>query len=220
MSDGTPFKHGTSTGYKLRKCRCDKCRGWRREKARSSGENKTAAARAAKLRWSESNPDYHSQYVEANRESILAGQLAWRQSQRESLASKQRKYYQRNLEHCRKIAREYAAANSERAVERARLWASRNAEKARASSRSSSERRRARKRKAEVFEFTQEQIEQRMAYYGNRCYLQMQFCTGGFDEIDHVKPLSKDGAHALCNLKPACQSCNRRKSDKWPFKFQ
>lgn len=63
--------------------------------------------------------------------------------------------------------------------------------------------------------FTLEQLQQRMAYYGNKCWI----CkVAPFEHVDHVKPLSKGGAHALCNLRPACATCNLRKRAKWPFK--
>ncbi len=57
--------------------------------------------------------------------------------------------------------------------------------------------------------------------------LQMKFdmyagcwiCKTGPKEVwDHVKPLSKGGAHCLANLRPACWACNSAKKDKWPFK--
>ena len=64
---------------------------------------------------------------------------------------------------------------------------------------------RARKREATIVGFTAEQLAARIAYYGNRCWL----C--------HVKPLAKGGPHMLSNLRPACSSCNRAKSDKWPL---
>ncbi|WP_209961193.1 HNH endonuclease signature motif containing protein [Micromonospora sp. HB375] len=61
---------------------------------------------------------------------------------------------------------------------------------------------------------TQEQLEQRIAYYGGKCWI----CrVAPWEHIDHVKPLSKGGAHILANLRPSCASCNLGKSDKWPF---
>ena len=42
-------------------------------------------------------------------------------------------------------------------------------------------------------------------------------CTADPENWDHVKPLSKGGAHMLANLRPACGHCNRRKRDRWPF---
>jgi 5-methylcytosine-specific restriction endonuclease McrA len=42
-------------------------------------------------------------------------------------------------------------------------------------------------------------------------------CGGQPVETDHVKPLSKGGAHMLCNMRPICRSCNARKSNHWPM---
>ena len=61
--------------------------------------------------------------------------------------------------------------------------------------------------------FTDEQLRARWAYYGDRCWM----CGAEAAHTDHVKPLSKGGAHMLCNLRPACASCNLRKNNRWPF---
>lgn len=74
--------------------------------------------------------------------------------------------------------------------------------------------RNARKRALTVLPVSSERLAQRLAFYGGRCWM----C--GSDEnitIDHVKPLSKGGAHMLCNLRPACHDCNTRKGARWPF---
>lgn len=68
------------------------------------------------------------------------------------------------------------------------------------------------KRSATVVPFTESQLHQRMSMFTG-CWM----CGGPKEHIDHVKPLSKGGAHMLCNLRPACQSCNLRKKDKWPL---
>jgi 5-methylcytosine-specific restriction endonuclease McrA len=73
-------------------------------------------------------------------------------------------------------------------------------------------RRYARRRGATVVRFTKAQLEQRMAYWDNRCWM----CHGPRQAIDHVKPLSRGGAHMLCNLRPVCWSCNSSKNDAWP----
>ncbi len=56
-------------------------------------------------------------------------------------------------------------------------------------------------------------IRQKMAYWGNRCWV----CGGPEEHVDHVKPIAKGGPHMLCNLRPICASCNVRKSARWPF---
>lgn len=63
---------------------------------------------------------------------------------------------------------------------------------------------RALKRQAKTVPFTMDQLEQKLAYWGNRCWI----CGGEATCIDHVKPLVKRGAHMLCNFRPACGPCN------------
>lgn len=53
--------------------------------------------------------------------------------------------------------------------------------------------------------------ENRRAYYGGLCWM----CGKPAEHLDHVKPLSKGGSHLPCNLRPACASCNYKKSNKW-----
>lgn len=74
-------------------------------------------------------------------------------------------------------------------------------------------RRRARLRGATVGRFGPREIDQRMAMFGHRCWI----CRGPYEQVDHVKPVSKGGAHMLCNLRPICGSCNLRKSARWPL---
>lgn len=75
------------------------------------------------------------------------------------------------------------------------------------------ERRRARLLNAPCIPFSREQLAQKWAYWGNKCWM----CGEEATCTDHVKPLSKGGSHMLCNLRPACRSCNCSKNDKWPY---
>jgi 5-methylcytosine-specific restriction endonuclease McrA len=78
--------------------------------------------------------------------------------------------------------------------------------------REATRRRYARRKGAVAIVFTKAQLEQRMAYWGDCCWC----CGGPRQAVDHVKPLSRGGAHMLCNLRPVCWSCNSSKSDAWP----
>lgn len=73
--------------------------------------------------------------------------------------------------------------------------------------------RKARQKQLTVVAFTAEQLRQRIAFYGNRCWM----CGAPAATVDHVKPLAKGGAHMLCNLRPACTECNSRKGAQWPY---
>lgn len=71
--------------------------------------------------------------------------------------------------------------------------------------------RRAREHGCAVGVVTDELIEARVAFYGGRCWM----CGAPWEHLDHVKPLSKGGAHIPANLRPACASCNLSKHEKW-----
>jgi 5-methylcytosine-specific restriction endonuclease McrA len=105
--------------------------------------------------------------------------------------------------------KKYVAANRDHVRALYRLWQLANPRKRRAGD----ARRYARIKTAPTIPFTLDQFHARMAYFGDRCWM----CGGPFEAVDHVKPISKGGAHALMNTRPACKSCNSRKKDKWPY---
>lgn len=111
-----------------------------------------------------------------------------------------REYYQRpgRKEHQRELDRIRRLENPEQAKQRTR---------------DKNNRRRARILGVVSLPITRGMLDAKWAYWGNRCWM----CGGDAETMDHVKPLSKGGAHMLCNLRPACQSCNSRKRDAWPY---
>ena len=92
-------------------------------------------------------------------------------------------------------------------------WRERNPEKARELGRNKTARYRARRAAVTVVLVTSEQLNQKLRYWGGKCWM----CGGAFEHWDHVKPISKGGAHILANLRPACASCNFHKHAKWPL---
>lgn len=60
---------------------------------------------------------------------------------------------------------------------------------------------------------TAEMIAARWEVFGSRCWV----CGAPATATDHVKPLSKGGAHLPCNLRPICTHCNSSKGAKWPY---
>lgn len=60
-------------------------------------------------------------------------------------------------------------------------------------------------------------LQDRLDYYGGKCWM----CGADTYDVglhwDHVKPLSKGGADALCNLRPSCPTCNLSKGGTWPY---
>lgn len=80
-----------------------------------------------------------------------------------------------------------------------------------------SARRNALKRSGVALPVSVEQLTQKLAYWGYRCWL----CGDEDpDSWDHVKPLSKGGGHMLANLRPAHLSCNSKKNARWPYKLE
>lgn len=167
---------------------------------------------------------YHAE----NREKRSESNRAWREANPEKHRSNARRWYRENRE--RALAR--TAKHQRENRERYREFVRRNYEKNRESriaeiaqyrrdnsdwfrqyNRLKSSRRRALEKEALIVPFTRDQLEQRIAYYGGKCWM----CGGEFHHIDHVKPLSGGGAHTLSNLRPACAPCNQAKSNQWPW---
>ena len=113
---------------------------------------------------------------------------------REEISERRRQYRAANIEEVRRRERERYASNPQAWLEYAR-------------------RRRARLRQVPSADFTLEQWYAKVAYWGNRCWV----CGGDWSAQDHVKPISRNGADMLCNLRPICNSCNSRKKNKWPI---
>lgn len=198
-------KCGRPSTYTHGKCRCDVCH--------EHDKQRRFARREAKA-------EYDRQYREANIEKKLAYDKRYHADNRDKIAEYHKRHYSENRDAARESRRIYYRENSAAGVERARQWKLANPERVREIGRSKQHRRRARMKAAQVVPFTPEQERQKMAYYGNSCYLKLPgICTGGFDEVDHVKPIAKGGAHMIANMRPACLPCNRIKWAHWPFKF-
>jgi 5-methylcytosine-specific restriction endonuclease McrA len=60
---------------------------------------------------------------------------------------------------------------------------------------------------------TVEQLQSRIAFYGERCWI----CGEPFQAIDHVIPLTKGGTNWPANLRPICKQCNSKKQAQWPW---
>lgn len=116
----------------------------------------------------------------------------WRRANPELYAESQRRYREEHREEC---------------AARLKLWMRANP----AAVKAMRSRREARVRGAACVPFTADQLAARVAFFGGRCWM----CRGPYEHLDHVKPISKGGAHMLANLRPACASCNSSKRDKW-----
>lgn len=197
--------------------------GERRERARQRASDWYYAnrerARANVKAYKEADPErkrrLDREYRLANRERIDQRVKEWNAANRERRREIARKYsHKPELRERRAAAsREWRAANLEKArAQKAARYAI-NIEKSRAEGRKYTHLRKARKYSVQTVPFTQEQWEAKVAYWGDQCWM----CGGDWSHMDHVKPISAGGADMLCNLRPACGSCNSRKHNKWPY---
>jgi 5-methylcytosine-specific restriction endonuclease McrA len=102
--------------------------------------------------------------------------------------------------------------NRERSAATKRRWAEKNPEQRRMVARLHSQRRRV-ALAATADLVTDEAVQARIAYFGERCWC----CGEPWEQLDHVKPIAKGGPHLPANLRPICAPCNRSKSAKWPI---
>ena len=130
---------------------------------------------------------------DCNRESSAK----WYAANAERTAEYRRDYYRANAEQRREWQREYDRANPDKMA----------AKKAR---------RRALKAGATHVPYSRAEIFAR--WNGTCCY-----CDAAAEHLDHVTPLSKQGADADWNLVPACEACNCSKGAKslaeWALTF-
>lgn len=113
----------------------------------------------------------------------------------------------------REYHRRYKAAeykrDSDRILAQQKLWAKAHPERMKLSD----ARKRKKRRTAKRIPYTIEQLADKVRHWGWKCWM----CGDPWQVIDHVKPLSKGGWDALCNLRPACKWCNGFKHSRWPF---
>lgn len=144
----------------------------------------------------------------AKREEIIARSQRWAERNPQRRKEIARAWYERNRKECNEAARAWYQANKDYAKAYIYAWQRAHPERRR----EYEHRRKARIRSTAPL--PDETIVARLAYWGFRCWM----CgSEGAPEIDHVKPLSKGGAHIAANLRPACKSCNSRKGDRWPY---
>lgn len=164
--------------------------------------------------WRVKQRAYFSKRMEdpAFREQRQKKWRAWQQNNQELVKEYARRYRSKHRVKMRESCRAWRLANPDTNRAAVRAWSARHPEAARAYAAL----RRARKNSSDAVPFTLQQLAARWNYYGNRCWICRDIATA----TDHVKPLSKGGAHMLCNLRPICKPCNSAKHNRWPFKSE
>jgi 5-methylcytosine-specific restriction endonuclease McrA len=160
---------------------------------------------------------WQKHYQQENAAAIQAYQTRYRADPAHRQLAKERtaRYRTANPNRVRAAMAAWRAKpeNQRLARERTRTWRLENPRR-----RSEQARRRNALKKSGVATFVSlELLDGKLAYWGWRCWINGPGCTVDPESWDHVKPLTKGGAHMLANLRPACGHCNRRKHDRWPF---
>jgi 5-methylcytosine-specific restriction endonuclease McrA len=169
---------------------------------------------AYKREWDKANPDRLRESRQKQRardpKAFDARGHAWRARNRDKVNAWQRAWRERHPDYQRSWLDQNPDYHKAWEAEKRpyRLRASKDPEGTAAGAK----RRRARKLGSAVVPFTKDQLRARLSMFPG-CWM----CGADAVEVDHVKPLSKGGAHMLCNLRPICTPCNRSKGAKWPW---
>jgi len=150
------------------------------------------------------------EYRARNSESVKERGRARYQANKAQYAPRAARYYRENRERLLARGRDYRAAldmDVERAYKRAYRKANRDL------TREWEHRKRARDQGSLVLPLTRAMVVGKIDYWGRQCWI----CSGPFEAIDHIKPISKGGPHILANIRPVCMSCNSKKHNAWPF---
>ncbi len=163
--------------------------------------------------WRADHPDYAQGLNEASGAGESAETLMVRDAHRRASRG-HAKTYQKAYREAHRAEKNVAARarhkiNAEQDNARHSAWRKAHPDEARAID----GRRWGRRHQAFTIPFTVRQLAEKMAYWGNRCWI----CGGPEEARDHVKPLAKGGAHVLVNLRPICNTCNSSKGAKWPL---
>jgi len=162
--------------------------------------------------------EYRRAYHEANAERRHENNRRWRERNKDSVAAAKRRWADENADSLRTYYRHWNRANTDRVREKRERWERANPHKALARAAL----RRARKQRA-VSKLTPSQkaaidhiYEMAARAETVCCYLCGRSIPKGQRHVDHVVPLSREGAHAPSNLAIACAACNLSKGSKLP----
>jgi 5-methylcytosine-specific restriction endonuclease McrA len=177
---------------------------------------KECAKRNAK-RWRAANVDSveerrRAKYAAAP-EVVRQRSRDWAKNNKVKVQTASRTYYEANRERIQRAVRARVASDPEKYAAIVQASKSKKPDLYRALAAKNSSRRRARVTAAPTVPFTAADLLQRMAYFGNRCWI----CGGPEQAVDHVKPIFAGGPHTLANLRPVCTPCNSRKAGRWPY---
>lgn len=191
-----------------RKKHPEKYKAWSRASYLRNRVARIAASRAYAKRNHDRLTKTRRRWVERNRVRLTAYFRSYYLARRRSKIAAARRWYKANQARALAYRRRYHQMNREAALERVRLWQRRNPERARILKRLKEARRRRWRVQGERISSVDIQILYRKQH--GRCAYCHKQLRKRF-HLDHIRPLAKNGRHALSNLCCACPRCNIRK---------
>lgn len=183
-------------------------------------DEQRAREKARKRAWYLKNREQVLARVAAQRarlgtDAVRAYHKEYRRQNAERLRAKRQKYYQKNrarldaYNDAWRVAHGYMRGYYERNKDRLAARTARYKRENKEAVNFWNKRRQIAKRGAPVNDFTRGQWDALKRAYGHRC----AYCGKPFERLtqDHVIPLSRQGAHTVRNIVPACRPCNARK---------
>lgn len=132
---------------------------------------------------------------------------AWASAHPEEARAAKQRYYAANREVVLSRSRDWVLENPERRAQTWRRWYDANPILRSAADK----RRRVRLASGDVRVVSTRDLRRLWDRYNGLC----AYCrVREADSLDHVTPVSRGGRHAIGNLLPACQICNRSKKDR------
>ena len=186
FSPSKAYKHGRSSRCKV--CTALYMKEWR---ANNPEKQQIRYQKAKEYRQTEEFQEWNIQHLEKTREKRREYHQQYNLDNAEHIKQRAAIYYQETKEDRDTYNAEWRHANPQRWTAIHKRW-------------------HANKKGASINDLTEDQWQEILHTYGNRCC----YCNKKYKELtqDHITPLSKGGNHTASNIVPACRSCNSKKN--------
>lgn len=161
------------------------------------------------------NPDWHKQYYEKNKESILEANRLWREQNKQRVSEWQKEYYQENKDKILKYGKKYREINKAKIKVQRSDWRKANAEKVRVAK----QRRRAKKVQLPAT-LTKTEWYKIKLHFNNSCAYCGATEREHFGKVgerlhqEHFISVGNGGEYTHNNIIPSCRACNSSKGEK------
>lgn len=191
---------------------CKSCRA--KDKA-NKREHYQAKAKEWRNRTVEQRKAYDAKYYATNKDRLLREFAKYRKRNKWKARRAAQEYYQRKKAQIIQRSRSRYQTKRAEILNKSHAYYRRHKQQYKEYARARS----ARRNKAHGF-YTLAQWQDKLAYWGYRCYLCGTSLHSQSIHLEHRKPLIRGGSNWIANIAPACGSCNRRKHTKTESEFR